>query len=229
MKPRKPRTNRLKELRLVNRRLWGRKDKSSSKWWSDPPKLIPVVISVIALVISCLSLWVSNRGMRINAEINRPILSLTSLQLNDTDFSTDRKILPDNMVVNSRFKNIGKSSASIKETIFEPRLMQRGDDVCSPTVSGLGTVVSEKIVLPENEAESLERIKFPLECRQLEEWNLILFVSVTYIDVGSGISYTQEFIKQIWIGPHTFNLRTIELIPTPSTTPTPSVTPTKQP
>lgn len=197
----KKRTKRLKELRVANRLAFGRRYKSSSKWWSDPVKIIPIIISSIALVISFLSWQASRQGMRISAEINRPVLSLTSLQLFDTDFSPDRKILPDNIVINSRFKNIGKSSASIKETVFEPRLMQGGNDLCSPTVSGLGTVVGGKIVMPGNEGESLERITIPLECRQVEGWSLILFVSVRYIDVGSGISYTQDFIKQAWIGP----------------------------
>jgi hypothetical protein len=73
---RKRRFRRLREVTYFNRRF--RPNPVSTKSWSDPPKLVPIVISVVALTVSVLSWLESHKGRLINEEINRPVLSLSN-------------------------------------------------------------------------------------------------------------------------------------------------------
>lgn len=215
-------TRRLKEVKLLSRLKRQEKPKSS-KWWSDPPKLIPILISVIALAISFLSLWVSNQGVRINAEINRPVLSLTSLQLISL---VPTKSSEHNLLVRSRFKNIGKSSAALKEVEVKAGLFLRDSDKCNPS-AGTDSYFSEPVVLPGNEIESLVSITMLPECLPQEGFFFSLFVSANYNDVGSALSYTQDFSEHRRLSREELEGGRIEFLPTP--TPSPTATPNPSP
>lgn len=230
MREKKRPSKRLREIRILNRQMFGRKDKSSIKWWDDPTKLIPIVISSIAVVISCLSWWESHRGMRINAEVNRPILSLTSLKLYDSGISTKDENFPTNLMIVYQFKNTGKSSASLKEVTIEPFFArinpdEGSQDECGRKVTEARQSFFEKIVLPGDETpDDANKLEIPPECPVLKQ-TFFLAISVDYIDVGAGLSYTQSFLQPVYLSPETFESGFLQVLPTP----TPSTTPVSNP
>lgn len=234
MREKKRPVKRLREIRILNRQTFGRKEKSSIKWWDDPTKLIPIVISSIAVVISCLSWWESHRGMRINAEINRPILSLTSLKLFDSGVPTKDEAFPTDLMIVYRFKNTGKSSASLKEVKVEPIFMriisdEGSQDECGGKGNEARQSFFEKIVLPGDETDDANKLELPPECLGLKQSTFFLAISVNYIDVGAGLSYTQSFLQPVYLSPETFESGFLQVLPTPTPSPMPVSNPSPPP
>lgn len=178
-------------MKVLDRQKFGRKEKSSSKWWSDPPKLIPILISLIAVTISCLSWWESHRSRLINEEINRPILALTSLQIATYEEPNQHEdYFPLYLNILPTVKNVGKSTAIVKEFKISPSFYfgngcksvgqghQESIDFMNPLLSG---------------AEVSHIYVFDLmpECRKEQRWYLETEININYVNAGSGVEYTQ--------------------------------------
>lgn len=104
---------------------------ATTNWWSDPPKLVPILLSSLALCISGLGWWESHRGRLINEEINRPILELENIQFENGKAAPilvikQRAVLPLSFYI----KNSGKSSARLDLLTTESSSFEQGLTSC---------------------------------------------------------------------------------------------------
>jgi hypothetical protein len=197
------RTKRLKELRLSTRLAYGRREKgTSTKWWSDPPKLAPILISLIAIAISCLSWWESRRSRLMNEEINRPLLVLS--KMDHHSFSSSGigfgNISTSFVAV---IKNTGKVTALIEDVHVRPsRVRSMGPDcqIVYGVTTNLPDVVTQREILPGMEAEYLGVIHVRLVCSAVD-LQYIVNTTLTYTDINSGKSYKQSFTQIVRVSP----------------------------
>lgn len=77
---------------------------------ADRPHYVSIVLSIIAVVISCLSWWESHRGRLINEEANRPVLSLENVT---AELHTLEKDEGERINFELHLKNIGKVTATV--------------------------------------------------------------------------------------------------------------------
>jgi hypothetical protein len=203
---RERRTRRLKES-LINRRVL-KGEKKSSKWWSDPTKLIPIVISSAALFISFLSWQESHQGRLINEEINRPIFTLeniTSSPIWGPSSINNEGYLS---VFSMKIKNFGKVSANIEQI----NLRAYGvSSKCDLTIEEDTTFT--KIIMPGFVENFITFINIPKTCDLLLSLGFYLSIEFKYSDSATGKQYVQHFGEFIIL-----NTKTPFSSPTPTPT-----------
>jgi len=221
------RTRRLREPKLLNRQKSAR-EKSSSKWWSDPPKLIPILISLIAVTISCLGWWESHRGRLINEEINRPILTATSITMQRIGSLVFEKGSPYAYPIMIRItvKNVGKSSAVVQATNINFGMFPNDPAGCNSRIAVEES--SSTTVLPGMESTFSQVVDLSNACLQKKEMAVDLNANVIYVDAGSGSQYKQHFSKLTVFSPMELSEDGNKLLgtPTPTSTPMPTPAPT---
>jgi hypothetical protein len=172
---------------------------------SEPSKWLPLILSLTAIGISCLSWWESHRGRIINEEVNRPILTLNSLE---TTFRRGRDYLEVTLKYN--LKNVGKveavvTNASIQQG-FESEMVADiipRDLTCklSPAPTDDGSTYLK--VLPGFEDYNYQTLAVNKECGKLYELEFKdASIVVTYSDQVSGRLYLQEFKADIKLDLH---------------------------
>lgn len=122
----KERRNRLREPRLSNRRVVRRE--KPTKWWADPIRWIPIVLSAIALTISYWGWRESHRGRLINEEINRPVLTFSKIE---TTYATSSPEASETVVMfRVVLKNTGRFTARIQEGRVTPIFLGNSNRDC---------------------------------------------------------------------------------------------------
>lgn len=195
------RRSRLKELGLVNRRIFSRKEKSASpKWWWDPPKLIPILISVLAVIISCLSWWEGHRGRLINEEINRPVLTMVNIE-KDTD-TTFMSEYGKAFALSAVLKNTGRTTAYINESIAVITI-SNASKVCTvmaPNFLELSRPYSEpQNILTGAEERFHDCVVLPPNCEQEPTLNFDFRILLRYTDSVTGKEYSQYLNRALSI------------------------------
>lgn len=206
-------TKRLKEPRVINRQLFKRRvDKPvATKWWSDPIRWIPIIISAIALTISYLSWQESHRGRRINEEVNRPILTLSSMEVTSGYMI---RVGPDPdrgfaYHVAVKMKNIGKATAVIRRyrviPIFENTYFRK--DLESPPKcreyyrgeAGMAFQEPEKVMTIFTGTEQLfsGSTELSLGCEENPTIQFMVRITVEYANAGTDQIFSQEFLERI--------------------------------
>lgn len=212
------RIKRLKEPKLFSRLplAYLREKPSSTNWWSDPPKLIPIIISVFALCISYLSWQEANRGRIINEEINRPVLSVARM---DQDMGTI--IIPGSGGTVYSFyvdlKNTGKSTAKILKADVDPRLSHQ-TDTCKmlPFDEGaLEDLLNSGDILPGIEEKLFGHALLTPACEKSEILRFELSITVTYSDVASGREYFQVYSERVDVSPSELRKKLDDLLKGP--------------
>lgn len=197
--------------RLVEPRLARRFRRSSpptpTHWWSDPPKLTPIVISLIAVTISCLSWYESHRGRMINEEINRPILSLSSIEIESAVYSMPFRDYEDRVILffTAKVKNVGKSTAVVRRTEITPTFFRESPGTgCKiiPEIDRITNYNQEKEpILAGAEEEYVGDIQLTLACEQKSSWDFKVEALIDYGDVATGHTYSQTLSKRIEVSP----------------------------
>jgi hypothetical protein len=165
---------------------------------ADKPHHISFVLSILAIVISGLSWWESHSNRLLNEEINRPVLSLGSIEsrYGETLRSGETVILFD-----VGLKNSGKFTARIDKYVIESVHLNSGLG-CLPK-STLGEPI-EKIpsmptwheILPGQEEHFLGKATISPECAKLPILEFLVDVSVSYVDT-TGKTYLQNFLQHV--------------------------------
>lgn len=217
---------RLKEMKLARQQRFAQKEKPASpRWWSDPPKLVPIILSVFALAISCLSLWISNRGRLINEEVNRPVLALTSVKigvLHPPDKDEQERLLYLLIVV--KLKNLGKSTAHIQGLSLTPQIWF-GENGCEIIQPGSYNIQDLNFILPGMEGIFSYQIQLTKNCRTVEFWPTETFIAFDYLDKASGITYRQDFREMFTVQQKRLEYGLVEHLAVPEPTPPPYITP----
>jgi hypothetical protein len=185
---------RLREARLLNRQKPAREKKSTSKWWSDPPKLIPILISVTAVTISCLSWWESHRGRLINEEVNRPILVLSDVRYT---YGSSGVVEKNHLLVTFlvKLKNNGKFTARVHNVNISPGGLTSRIPGCEETkLEELPIIPLE--ILPGMDSIFLGDISVSPECK---DQPIVFFVhtNVQYSDSRPDSKYEQSFTERV--------------------------------
>jgi hypothetical protein len=171
-----------------------------TNWWSDPPKLIPILLSSLALCISGLGWWESHRGRLINEEINRPILELENVKFENGKAAPilvikQRAVLP----LSFDIKNVGKSSARIDLITSETSSFEPGLTPCN-LVNQKPVRTKNQIILP-GHREHFEQAFWVLsECQQQAAY-FVLGLEAHYTDVGSGKQHSQNLDASLLVVP----------------------------
>jgi hypothetical protein len=177
---------------------------------SESPKWLPLVLSLVAIAVSGLSWWESHRNRVINEEVNRPLLSVTTIAAEASEPKAGRLY----MFFTVKLKNNGKGTANVSDVIIEPRLALQPNG-CE--IVPLGKVDNTRFeVLPGFE-QSFEYVtSVTLDCKKDARVYFGLRLLITYTDSGSGREYFQTFIEGV--GSSTSP-------PRPDSTPPPSPSP----
>lgn len=127
-----------------------KKKSTFSGWWWEPPKLIPIILSSIALIVSGLSWWESHRVRLINEEINRPVLSVSSIQYEASRWeSTESKGV--RVRFNIKLKNTGKFTAQLYRYEIESYLPSLYSGPCIEFPLGMSAFEFPEEILPGTE------------------------------------------------------------------------------
>lgn len=172
----------------------------SPRWWWDPPKLVPIIISLVALIVSGLSWWEGRQVRRINEEINRPILALSILETSvspPSTFSTKPfAFLRETAVIAFKIKlsNTGKTTAHMQGFNVDKSLPVFDFKPCKKSIieeiNVWDMLQYPKEVLPGEEKTFWTRAKVNTDCNEL---SVQVFVDITYVDNASGREYNQYF------------------------------------
>lgn len=181
-----------KKLRLRTEQASDRKEKPDSlKWWWDPPKLIPMIISSVALLMSSLGWWESHRSRMISSEINRPILEITPTDVSISDGGELNQI--PSLFIEVRAKNVGKSTALIKN--IKLAVSSGFPNGCKQLVSDDEDIESGEAIplLIGEEMHNVTQLALTPECRH-EGYDILKgLLAISYVDNGSGLSYEQRY------------------------------------
>ncbi len=184
------RRNRLRESKLSKRRILAQKEKPT-KWWSDSSKVLPLLISVVALTISSLGWLESHKGRLISEEVNRPILSLLKIegaQVQTMAFRSDEKA-ESLALFHVYLNNIGKSTARVETINIEASMTHPEECKLYPRQDNY---VSNEI-LPGTQGYFSMGYTASNECGLN---NLDFFsttIAISYTDAGTGRQYSQSF------------------------------------
>jgi hypothetical protein len=173
-------------------------------WDSGLLKFLAILISVIALVISSFSWWESHRSRLVNEEINRPILSLTSVEIESDVYSlsAENYVARVYLFFTARVKNLGKSTAVVSKSEVKPeffdsskrcRIIKNYDEE-APSNGG-------EPILSGGEATYTGAIALSLPCEEKPSWDFGLDIKLEYVDAGSGKAYSQQFDKIVKVSP----------------------------
>lgn len=182
--------NRLREPSVFNRRPY--QTERPFKWWSDPIKLIPIVISSVAIIISYLGWRETHRGRRITEEINRPILAISSIEVSSN--ATDEKDGSINLFIVSKIKNLGRSTAIIEKVDVRPVLGPVG---CGSSSFRPYGGRDDRAILANMEGRFSVGVTLTKECEQLQSLSFYVFLTLEYVDAGSGIKYNQHLEEHL--------------------------------
>jgi len=195
------RRHRLREPRFFNRRVVRRE--KPTKWWSDPLRWIPLVISAIALTISYLGWRESHKGRLINEEINRPVLMMVSSGVKSYAYRHPEKggIV---FSIDATLKNTGKSKASSIRSWFGRIKLSPESDECKQISAPEETLLyaqSNEDVLPGIEQLLRGHPLVSNGCAEMKEIRFHFFVALYYKDELSGREYDQSFHGSITVSP----------------------------
>jgi hypothetical protein len=203
------------------------KRKNSQKWWSDPVTLIPIIISIIALVVSGLSWWESRLGRLYNEETNRPVLSLTGIE---PDINTLKDDKGERVIFSIRLSNSGKVTATL--TRLEMLAMLHpyredcdvdnvGDEESTTWGDGTGIVFA-----PGEEHTGILRSAIVSKTCGSLKFNLVLIAN--YSD-PTGKAFIQRFEAPVTTSLPELQQRYKERWATPTPIPTPALVSTPSP
>lgn len=192
---REKRFRRLREQDYFNRPI--RRNAVPTKWWSDPPKLVPIVISVFALTVSILSWIESHKGRLINEEINRPVLSLSKPTVK-REIGSWVKENEARLWFSGLLNNTGKSRAQIQllKIEIEPSLLIQRCDVRHPIE--LGAEYEDLLPGQEMFISTLVSYSASDTCDlSLSPMFFDITVDVGYTDPATGNQYIQKLYTTV--------------------------------
>src|SRR6266446_1889696 len=167
---------------------------------ADRPHYVAIVLSVVAVILSLLSWWESHQNRRINEEINRPILSLTSMGTESQIFVMMQEGYMNHvgLFFTATLKNVGKSTAIIRKSTVTPTLSYP-DDKCQIVKEESVSKQSDtgEPILIGNEEKYVGIINLTFQCEERKLWSIGVDVDMEYVDAGSGQSYSQQFHKGV--------------------------------
>ena len=148
-------------------------------------KRLPIVLSLIAIGISCLGWWEAHRSRIVNEEINRPLL-----QASDVDF---------NQVLNTgyfflsvRLKNIGKTTAKLSSCTFRQNItIYQGKVLTTCFIDDITFTYSGTEILPGEEKPLSGMGAIKSGCR--EPQTVFGEIRVEYDNPRTGLGLTQIF------------------------------------
>ncbi|MDQ3816101.1 MAG: hypothetical protein M3362_00235 [Acidobacteriota bacterium] len=173
-----------------------------TQWWRDPPKLTPIIISMVALAFGGLSWWESHKSRRINEEVNRPILALVSIKTTQGASDTYEKEDDIHLSVGTKVVNVGKSTAIIEKASVSADILSDIEELCytsqleEPTGSYKGTNL-----LPNVQTTFSRNLDVMQSCRQLSVWLFQVRLKLEYTDAVSGNKFSQAFDEFVSMSP----------------------------
>lgn len=171
---------------------------------ADRPHYVSIVLSIVAVAISCLSWWESSRNRLLNEEINRPVLSIASI-----DKALGAVEIPEShgsiYSFSVHLKNNGKSTARTVDGDVMVYFDGSSDTACRHIPWDMGPMWKEQLnrpeALPGIEEELFGEITLTPACEKSESLRFQLFTTVTYEDVNSGRQYFQRFANVVRLSP----------------------------
>ncbi len=162
----------------------------------EPSRWIPIGVSLLAIVISCLSWWESHRGRIINEEINRPILAINGITTSPSAVlgSGEAQII---IWLTIKLKNSGKATAIVDKPRVEPFLLFQTDD-CKMDDSEFMQSPQNLEILQGSEEAVMRRVAIAGSgCEKRTELSLGLRLVIGYTDAGSGKQYFQDLLGDV--------------------------------
>lgn len=171
---------------------------SQSKWWHDPPKLIPILISLIALFVSALSWWESHQSRLINQEVNRPILYFDGVQHFMYENDPPNPALNNGIKVHfaATIQNSGKVTALINNASVAVESLKSQVDGCKilnndeNKVSGL----EDTEIFSGDKGMYDGEVTISENCKNDPLIQFRIRINVTYSDAGTNRQYTASFL-----------------------------------
>lgn len=176
----------------------------------ESPRWLALGLSLVAITVSGLSWWESHRNRVINEEVNRPLLSVSTVTAEAGEPEAGRLLI----FFTIKLKNSGKGTASVSNVIVEPHLALQSNGCEIVPLDNFENSRFE--VLPGFE-ESFDHVtSVTLDCKKAESVYFSLRLLTTYTDSASGREYFQTFNEGVASSTSS---------PRPDTTPPPSPTP----
>ena len=167
---------------------------------SGSPSWIPIFTSVVALIISGLSLWESHRNRKINEELNRPVLSVAFRDVRST--WSESVYIGDviGIEIFTSLKNAGKATATVSRAEINPNFKNPSGDCrllsSNPSASRRGFEV-----LAGQDTEISGNLSVTPACEKSPVLNFELNIKVDYTDDSSGKQYSQSFVEKVDLSP----------------------------
>ena len=177
-------------------------------------KALPVLISVVALIISFFGWCDAHRGRLINEEVNRPILTVVSIQP-DGEISNSEFI---DIYMRVRLRNSGRVTAGVNRLAMLPALMH-SSGVCMfeflNIKDGISNTIEKVDIAPGTEEVLSRRFSVLKSCKMMR---FQADVSVGYLD-PSGKEFDQAFTVPVLISMDDLIKQNTDTFTTPTATP----------
>jgi hypothetical protein len=159
---------------------------------SESPKRIALVLSIFAITISGLGWWESHRGRLMNEEINRPVLTLSDLQIGSVVAGDSNRLV--GVFLTAKVSNTGKSTASVQHISLTPSLSFLTDEACKITDIPSDRVTAQGIreIFANSQVVVTQEVFFSDGCEKLAWLNFDVSMPIAYTDSASGKQYFQE-------------------------------------
>src|ERR1043165_2685354 len=169
----------------------------NSRPTTEPSKWLPIALSVLAIIVSGLSLWESHRGRLINEEVNRPILQIDSITHNTVWSNRDFVRL------RIHLKNIGKTTAVLDQwtVLVLPEAVENCELKTLDPKESVETGVQQKEIFAGLSQPLIQDVGIS-GCKNVSKTSLFLPIVVEYVDAGSGHRYSQNLLGSVQITLH---------------------------
>ena len=169
--------------------------KKTSMTTADRPHNVSIVLSLIAVAISCLSWWESHQVRRSNEAVNRPVLSVGTPIIQGSPVKVS-----DNTQIRLMFfvplKNTGNVTGKIVSGNVVVKVNQLTPDDCQVNLADHDSElrkINQKEMLPGLEEVLVGQLVVNARCLQMGHMRFRANVAATYIDVSSGQAYSQAY------------------------------------
>lgn len=153
----------------------------------EPSKFIPILLSAVAIGISSLSWWEAHQARIMSEEINRPLLSVDTISLEDGGYTKDYN----KVVFKVAIRNAGKVAGSLASIKFEPYMSLQVDG-CNVSPNQEWSESPQSDLVPGAKASFIRIFGLTTSCEKLTKSYISMRMFATYAEPVSGKQYSQK-------------------------------------